>query len=95
MTEQLSRRSFIKGGLAGTVAVSVLKDKETQAAHDFEGYPDAMGVVVDLTRCVGCRSCEAACNKEQGLPEPAEPFDDFSVFEHMHELAVVDPAPNP
>jgi len=83
MTEQLSRRSFIKGGLAGTVAVSVLKDKETQAAHDFEGYPDAMGVVVDLTRCVGCRSCEAACNKEQGLPEPAEPFDDFSVFEHM------------
>ena len=84
MTEQLSRRSFIKGGLAGTVAVSVLKDKETQAAHDFEGYPDAMGVVVDLTRCVGCRSCEAACNKEQGLPEPAEPFDDFSVFEHMH-----------
>jgi len=84
MTKQLSRRGFIKGGLAGTVAVSVLKDKETQAGHHFEGYPDAMGVVVDLTRCVGCRSCEAACNKEQGLPEPAEPFDDFSVFDHMH-----------
>ena len=86
MTKSVSRRSFIKGGLAGTVAVSVLKDKETLAGgHFFEGYPDSMGVVVDLTRCVGCRSCEAACNKEQGLPEPAEPFDDFSVFDqHNH-----------
>jgi len=27
MTKQLSRRGFIKGGLAGTVAVSVLKDR--------------------------------------------------------------------
>ena len=81
MNKQLSRRGFIKGGLAGTVAVTVLKNKETQASGSFDGYPDAMGVVVDLTRCVGCRSCEAACNKEQGLPEPAEPFDDFSVFD--------------
>ena len=84
MNKQLSRRGFIKGGLAGTVAVTVLKNKETQASGSFEGYPDSMGVIVDLTRCVGCRSCEAACNKEQGLPEPEKPFDDFSVFDHMH-----------
>lgn len=81
MNKSVSRRSFIKGGLAGTVAVSVLKDKATHASGDFEGYPDSMGVIVDVTRCVGCRSCEAACNKEQGLPEPAEAFDDFSVFD--------------
>jgi Fe-S-cluster-containing dehydrogenase component len=84
MNKQLSRRGFIKGGLAGTVAVTVLKDKQTQASGSFEGYPDSMGVIVDLTRCVGCRSCEAACNKEQGLPEPAEPFDDFSVFDQVN-----------
>jgi len=83
MNKSVSRRSFIKGGLAGTVAVTVLKDKETHASGTFEGYPDSMGVIVDLTRCVGCRSCEAACNKEQGLPEPAEPFDDFSVFDQL------------
>jgi Fe-S-cluster-containing dehydrogenase component len=40
-----------------------------------------MGVLVDLTRCVGCRSCEAACNKEQKLPAPDRPFDDMSVFD--------------
>ena len=83
MNKQLSRRGFIKGGLAGTVAVTVLKNKETQASGSFEAYRDSMGVIVDLTRCVGCRSCEAACNKEQGLPEPAEPFDDFSVFDQL------------
>jgi Fe-S-cluster-containing dehydrogenase component len=35
---------------------------------------------VDLTRCVGCRSCEAACNNEQKLPAPDAPFNDKSVF---------------
>ena len=83
MKKRVSRRNFIKGGLAGTAAIAVMKDKEMQAAQTFEGYPKGMGVLVDLTRCVGCRSCEAACNKEQGLPQPAKPFDDYSVF---HEL---------
>ena len=83
MKESVSRRNFLKGGLAGTVAATVLKEKNSQAAT-FEGYPDGMGVLVDLTRCVGCRSCEAACNKEQKLPQPEKPFDDFSVFDEIH-----------
>jgi formate dehydrogenase iron-sulfur subunit len=82
MKSTLSRRNFIKGGLAGTVAATVLKDHPSQAA-DFEGYPQGMGVLVDLTRCVGCRSCEAACNQEQKLPPPAKPFNDFSVFDEI------------
>ncbi|MEN8199761.1 MAG: 4Fe-4S dicluster domain-containing protein [Thermodesulfobacteriota bacterium] len=81
--KKLSRRNFIKGGLATTAAATVLKES-TSEAHSFDNYPDSMGVIVDLTRCVGCRSCEAACNKEQGLPAPAEPFDDFSVFDQIH-----------
>jgi Fe-S-cluster-containing dehydrogenase component len=62
------------------VATSGISGKNVFAAGSFEGYPDAMGVLVDLTRCVGCRSCEAACNNEQKLPAPDEPFDDMSVF---------------
>jgi len=46
-----------------------------------------MGVLVDLTRCVGCRSCEAACNKEQGLPAPAQAFDDLSVLDHKRRTS--------
>jgi Fe-S-cluster-containing dehydrogenase component len=41
-------------------------------------------VLVDLSRCVGCRSCEAACNREQKLPAPEKPFNDFSVFDEIH-----------
>jgi len=82
--EKFSRRNFLKGGLATTAAVAVLKNNETQASGNFEGYPDGMGVLVDITRCVGCRSCEAACNKEQGLPEPDKSFNDFSVFDELH-----------
>lgn len=40
-----------------------------------------MGVLVDLTRCIGCRSCEAACNAEQKLPPPQKPFNDLSVYD--------------
>ncbi len=82
--EKLSRRRFLKSGLAATAAATVIKNTDSKASGNFEGYPDGMGVLVDLTRCVGCRSCEAACNKEQGLPEPEKPFNDFSVFDELH-----------
>jgi len=82
--KKINRRNFLKGGLAGTAAAAATGlSKKASAAGDFGGYPDSMGVLVDLTKCVGCRTCEAACNKEQGLPEPDLPFDDFSVFD-MH-----------
>ena len=32
--------------------------------------------------CIGCRNCEAGCNKVNELPPPAAPFDDLSVLEH-------------
>ncbi len=85
MKKLLNRRTFLKGSLAGSAAVATVgRSKQAAASHDFEGYPDSMGVLVDLSRCVGCRSCEAACNEEQGLPTPKKPFNDFSVFDEMH-----------
>ncbi len=83
MNKRLNRRRFLQGGLAGA-AVATATVARPAKASTFEGYPDAMGVLVDLSRCVGCRSCEAACNKEQQLPEPALPFNDYSVFDEIH-----------
>ena len=77
----MKRRDFLKGCLIGGAAASLGAPSKSWAVGSFEGYPDAMGVLVDTTRCIGCRSCEAACNKEQKLPEPDVPFDDTSVFE--------------
>jgi len=85
---KLNRRDFIKDSVAGSIAAAAAvgqAPKASAAGGDFGGYPDSMGILVDLTKCIGCRTCEAACNKEQGLPEPDKPFDDYSVFdEHGH-----------
>ena len=72
----ISRRRFLAGSIAGCAATTLCGTKAAFAAGSFTGYPEGMGVLVDLTRCVGCRSCEAACNKEQtaqeGIPEKAK-----------------------
>ncbi|MDT8419649.1 MAG: 4Fe-4S dicluster domain-containing protein [Desulfuromonadales bacterium] len=81
---KISRRKFLAGSMAGGAAVMMSPAKKALASGSFDGFPDGMGVLVDLTRCVGCRTCEAACNKEQNLPEPALPFDDYSVFDELH-----------
>jgi len=77
----ISRRRFLAASLAGCAATTLAGPKKVLAAGSFTGYPDGMGVLVDLTRCIGCRSCEAACNKEQQLPAPDRPFDDPAVFD--------------
>ena len=83
MKTLINRRRFLQGGLVASAAATISLARKTEAAT-FEGYPNAMGVLVDLSRCVGCRSCEAACNKEQKLPAPEKPFNDFSVFDELH-----------
>jgi len=76
----ISRRRFLEWVTAagvGSAAASTAK-----AAHgDFGGYPDSYGVLYDATLCVGCRSCEAACNEVNELPSPDKPFADLSVFD--------------
>jgi Fe-S-cluster-containing dehydrogenase component len=57
-------------------------------------------VLYDLTLCVGCRTCEKACNEENKLAPPAVPFDDPSVFNEtrrpmVESYTVVNRYPNP
>ena len=80
MSSKITRRSLLKSGVAGSIAALLLRPKPGKA-HQIKTYQNSMGVLVDLTRCVGCRSCEAACNAEQNMPEPAKPFTDQSVFD--------------
>jgi Fe-S-cluster-containing dehydrogenase component len=47
-----------------------------------------MGVLVDLTVCIGCRLCEHACKKSNGFePGPVESYDDQSVFRQRRRPA--------
>lgn len=77
----VSRRKFL--GWIGGAAASTTIGARAQAASNrhFPGYPDARGVLHDITRCIGCRKCEAACQRVNELPAPARPFDDLSVLD--------------
>jgi len=78
-----SRRGFLKGtaALAGSLLAAGVAGAPSKAmAASFPGYPDRFGMLSDLTRCIGCRRCEAACNRVNNLPAPSTPFDDESVF---------------
>lgn len=58
------------------------------AASDGERTSkDWMGVLVDLTKCNGCRQCEAACQEAAGFPVPTrEELLDESVFAKYRPL---------
>jgi Fe-S-cluster-containing dehydrogenase component len=78
---KLSRRSFLKSlgalgaGVAGLPAVAKAAPKNVLS-------PDRMGVLVDTTVCIGCRTCEWACKTAHDLPTPPiETYQDRSVFD--------------
>jgi formate dehydrogenase iron-sulfur subunit len=69
--QRISRRKFCGTSLSLIAAATLPAFGEGEHA-DTSQYG---AVLVDLTRCVGCRSCENACLVRQGYPElPAENF---------------------
>ena len=84
----MDRRSFLKilgGGLAGAALGNTLIAKTVKAmvaAHPTE----FMGVLVDTTRCVGCRTCEAACADAHALSVPD--ISDSSAFRKERTTSV-------
>lgn len=77
----LSRRKFL--GWIGAAGMTAAAGRTASAAttHHFEGYPNSMGVLHDITLCIGCRRCEGACNTVNDLPAPEKPFTDLTVLE--------------
>ena len=62
----LDRRSLFK--LAGAAGGAAFLPRRAAAARIDPN--ETWAVLVDLTRCVGCRTCEEACAEANGLPEP-------------------------
>lgn len=77
----ISRRKFLTWiGAAGMVSVAPTAAKAATNKH-FKGYAQSKGVLFDSVLCVGCRSCEAACNTVNELPSPDQPFTDKGVLD--------------
>jgi len=75
----VSRRGFL--AWMGAAGITALGSQAGATPRHFKGYPQSLCVLHDITLCIGCRSCEAGCNKVNELPPPAVPFTDLSVLD--------------
>lgn len=62
----MDRRDFLKscGAISGTMACGRARAADATDAKEF------VGVLVDTTRCIGCRACEVACGRANGMTVP-------------------------
>ena len=98
--EGISRRGFLTLAGLGSCAMVTGAGAKALANSDFGGWPGSYGMLTDFTKCVGCRSCEAACNEANNLPAPAQPFDSQAVLDAVRRpdnkaYTVVNRYPNP
>ena len=78
----MERRDFLKNlCVAGASAMGMAAAADANAALDKKEF---VSVLVDTTRCIGCRNCEVACATENGLPIPDNK--DKTVFEEMRDM---------
>jgi len=70
----MERRKFLQvlaGGLSGITLGGALHPRDLRAEEGKGPKGEKLlGVLVDTTRCIGCRSCEVACAEINNLPEP-------------------------
>jgi Fe-S-cluster-containing dehydrogenase component len=78
----MDRRDFIKtiGVAGGSVLVA-----RTAKADESVDKKEFVGVLVDTTRCVGCRICEVACAEANNLPVPN--LDDDTVYDRKRKTS--------
>lgn len=67
----ITRRNFLKWSGASALALAALPAFDQVALADFLGSDEAanqVGILVDTTKCIGCRRCQVACQAKNGLP---------------------------
>ncbi len=77
---QLDRRSVLRRATSTAVAATATAATAAPSRVQKEPSSGSVGVLVDTTLCIGCRTCEEACNRRNHLPRTAEPFSDRGVL---------------
>jgi Fe-S-cluster-containing dehydrogenase component len=67
---RISRRELLKGAAAAAGAATVLPTV-AEARGKVQAGPEAVGMLFDSTRCIGCRACQTACKIANHLPPDA------------------------
>jgi Fe-S-cluster-containing dehydrogenase component len=63
---RISRRALLGGAAAAATTTALVGRAEARAK--VEPGPEAVGMLFDSTRCIGCRACQAACKAANRLP---------------------------
>lgn len=80
-----NRRRFLKG-LIGGAGLSVISPAGSAAVAKKSAFTDTPSVLVDVTRCIGCRACMRACKTANGLPNETDLSVGFPVSWERQEL---------
>jgi len=75
VSQALSRRLFLKGGLAA--AASVAASGLPAVTRASGPHPDRqLATLLDIRKCIGCEACVEACREvnDDKFPEPEKPF---------------------
>ena len=72
----VTRRALLKGLVAagGTAATLGLPVASAAARERKRPPPDAVGMLYDATRCIGCKACMVKCKEANGLPPEPGPM---------------------
>ena len=62
MADKITRRKFVKAGAAAGVGAAVMSQSIVPAFA--AGKTSRWGMLIDLRRCYGCKSCAVACKAE-------------------------------
>ena len=73
MAKEISRRSFLKGGLAAACALAATSiPASASGANDKQ----QLATLIDIQKCTGCEACVETCSDVNAdkYPEPQKPF---------------------
>ncbi|MGI4829561.1 MAG: DmsC/YnfH family molybdoenzyme membrane anchor subunit [Janthinobacterium lividum] len=59
--EELVRMTLLEGGASPSLIEALIPSRPLEAGEQYRFH-------FDMTKCIGCRSCEVACNEQNGNP---------------------------
>ncbi len=73
MAKEISRRSFLKGGLAAACTLAATSMPEWASAANNK---QQLVTLLDIRKCIGCEACVEACSEANTdkYPNPKKPF---------------------
>ena len=78
----MDRRTLLKGAAAAGAGVAVSGATAAEASTRPVAPPDAVGMLYDATRCIGCQACVTACKTANNLPgnlyDPPKDLDGYT-----------------